>query len=143
MVDHRQPLARTVEPVLAERRAIAVDVVEETQAVAGDAVIGDGEPDILAGRRSRGSGRCSRLSRCSIGTARPSDVTLVTVIPLPSGVGGGQVEDRFSRPGRDDAKRDGRLAVNLVRVARQKRQTNGIVTGVDARLSRVGVGTEA
>ena len=48
MVNHWQPLPRAVVPVFAERRAIAVDVVEKPQAVARDAVIRDGERDVLS-----------------------------------------------------------------------------------------------
>ena len=55
---------------------------------------------------------------------------------------GGQIENRFSRTGRDDTKRDGGLCTDLVRIARQERQTNGIVAGINSWLSRVGVGTE-
>ena len=62
MVDHRQPLARAVVPVFAERRAIAVDVVEEAQAIAGDAVIGNGERDVLSRRRSRGKSQAQPIA---------------------------------------------------------------------------------
>ena len=57
VVDRRHPLPRAVVPVLAEGRAIAVDVVDQTQSIRRHAVIGDREGDVLAGGRSGGQGQ--------------------------------------------------------------------------------------
>ena len=51
VVDHRQPLARVVRPVLAERGPLAVDVVDEPQPAGRDAAVCRRARDFGAGRR--------------------------------------------------------------------------------------------
>jgi hypothetical protein len=142
MIDHRQPLPRAVVPVFAERRAIAVDVVEEPQAVARDAVIRDGERDVLSCCCSGGQRQMQPIAPV-IDRHRPSlGRDARHRHPFAILGCGGQIENRFPRAGRDDAKSNRGFAADLVRITRQERETDGIVAGIDPRLSRVGVGTE-
>ena len=53
VVDRRQPLPRAIGPVLAEDHALAMDVVDEAQALGGDARVRDGERHLISGRERR------------------------------------------------------------------------------------------
>ena len=53
VIDHRQPVADQVRPVVAEERSLAVHVVADAQARRGRAAIADRKGELLAGFRPR------------------------------------------------------------------------------------------
>jgi hypothetical protein len=136
VVDHRQPLARAIRPVLAEDRALAVDVRDEAEPVAGNARVADADGDLFAGPHRRGQGNPQSILGVGERCRAAADRHCRNGHAFP-GRRGGQIKgddlDRF-----DDAKRDGGVARNLVGSV-VERQPEGVMDRVDARLAWIGV----
>ena len=142
MIDHRQPVSGAVEPVLAECRPVAVDGVDNQQSTVGHAVVADGKGHVLPGRRLRRYRQVQPIVAVLERHRGAAGSHAGHVHPLAIRRGRGQVQDRLTGSRSGDSQGDGDLGLNLVRVPGQQRQANGVVTGIDTWLSRVGVGRE-
>jgi hypothetical protein len=139
VIDHRQPLPRVVRPVLAERRALAVDVVDQSQAAAGHTAVRRRDRQFLA--------RLRWLRQDD-----PESIALVRELQgLAARRHAGHRHPFFTSRGNEiecdlgDARRGetnrGRAVAGYPVVGVGDRQPKHVVNGVHTGLTWVGVGT--
>ncbi len=138
MVDRRQPPAGLVGPVVAEERPLAVPVLADPQAGGWDSAIGYRIRAALARFRRRVQDDSESVGLVLMGDRGVSGLDPGDRHPFAR-CGRRQVERELLHAVLEEPQVDERLTFDLVGLVAQG-ESEGVVDGVDARLTRVGVG---